>query len=355
MKKALIVDITGLHKDGQLLAHMPKVAWNYYNVLSTRFETKIAGGEAYVNTFGQKIVYQLPYDCKSETQHEIGERISVKIHEIINTYKSLNSKNDIIIFQCYSRMLPILIGILLSSVKNKKIYIIQYFSTPKIGRLSKSIEKFLIYLVKKKITGLLCTSQKTGNAYNLPYYVVPDYFYIKDDSTMRKYCSKIKYDYGMFGFMSFGKDVELVINTFNNTSEKVIIAGRFSDEDRFLECKRKCSDNITIINKYLTEEEYNTFFNESRFILLPYEKGYNEHTSGVVLDAIFNFKPVICSNVKAFEFVKDQKLGILYNGEDMREAIDNNTISYEEFINNIHVYLNQQKIQIQHFLQFLDN
>lgn len=351
MKKAVIADVTSLHKNGQLLAHMPKVAYNYMKVLAKKYDAKIAGGPAYVNTFGKNVV-PLKYDHPEVSKASFIYRLKVKLHEVINTRDVLGINSDIVIFQSYSRLTPILIGILLWKKKQQKVFLIQYFSAPRIGKIDRILENFLKKLVSKKISGIICTKKDIGEKWGLSYIVVPDYFYINDLITP---ATDFVYDYGMFGFMGIGKNVELVIDTFANSDKKVLIAGRFSSQERFERCQLKCTDNIKIINRYLSDEEYNCLFSETKMILLPYAKGYNEHTSGVVLDALFNRKPVVCSNVNAFRFVADKHLGIVYSNDELSNAIASNTLTYDQFQKNIELYLREHDTYIRNFLAFLEN
>lgn len=350
MKKVLIGDVTGLHKNGQLIAHMPKVAWNYYNVLNKAFDTKIAGGPVYTQIFGNEVVHELPFDCNSKLKRCIIERLIVKLHEVKNTKELLKSNADIIIIQCYSRLLPILLGILFTPKKKQDIYLIQYFSSPQIGSISRYIEKMLMKFVKSKLKAVLCTSERTGEYCNLPYYIIPDYFYIGDfENPPRKYI----YDIGMLGYMSPGKDIESVIEAFNDTKYRVIIAGSFSDKQRAEVCKNKVASNITIIDKYLEDDEYDEYLSKVKILLLPYNDTYNTHTSGVALDAIFNYKPVLATNVTAFKFIETYELGILCDKEMFENAAEDIVERYEDYLKNIHNYLITHKKIKADFIKFL--
>lgn len=58
---------------------------------------------------------------------------------------------------------------------------------------------------------------------------------------------------------------------------------------------KSMSENIMILNNYLSTEEYRKLLNESDIILLPYSDDFNNRISGVLLEAISLEKSIILS------------------------------------------------------------
>ena len=159
----------------------------------------------------------------------------------------------------------------------------------------------------------------------------------------------------MFGYMGPGKNVESVINAFKDVDKKVIIAGSFSDKNRFEKCLSMKSDNIEIINKYLSDEEYIEYLKATKCIMLPYNDIYNTHTSGVALDAVFDYKPVIASDVSAFSFIREFGLGIIYNNNCIKQAIEKMESGYDMYLSNIKEYLKYHEKLKRKFVDYLDS
>lgn len=63
-------------------------------------------------------------------------------------------------------------------------------------------------------------------------------------------------------------------------------------------CLKSISENILILDKYLTDEEYRTLFTSSDAILITYPETYKYRTSGVLLEALACSKKVILSDTE---------------------------------------------------------
>lgn len=344
MKRLVIADITSLNKNGQVFGHFDKVARMYKSILKKEFEVVIAGGPIYSTIDLDTIM--LKYDNDVSLMNTIVQRMIVKLKEVLNGILLLKQKNnDIIIFQAYS-IKSILIALFF--LKDKKdIYLIQYKN-----ELNSKITRALYKLVNKKITGIICPNESVGISYNKRYLVVPDYICTQDIviETNDK-----KYDLGMFGIMSEGKDVEDIVNTFKNTNYKIMIAGYFSDISRYNELVNKKSENIQIINKYLSDTEYNEYIKNSKYVILPYKDYYKSATSGVIFDVLFNYVPVITKAYDTFKIIKDYDIGILYNST-LKEIEEKNILDeklYNNYISNIKKFINENKSQANKVINFL--
>ena len=345
--RVLVVDITGLYNDEGLKGHLLTVAKNYKKILSPFFDVKIAGGNIYKKYISDEDLLLLPYDCNMQNKKNgLLLRFKRKICEIINVKAALKSDADAIIFQSYSRLFPYLFGIILFKKRFKKVYIIQY-----VNFKGNVLEKILLSLSRKRINGIICGMDTVGISLRLPYLNIPDYIYTPTDYNKEISNVEIKYDFIMVGIMGADKNIEHIIEYFSKTSYRVLIAGRFIDEERSKHLSSLVSENIIIRDEYLSLEEYERLINQAKYILLPYLKGYDTHSSGVVLDAIFRKKPVIVSDVKAFKFVRDYKLGFIYKNT-ISEFFEQNK-NYNEYISNIEKYLSSYEVIINRLVEFI--
>lgn len=345
MKRVIIADITSLKKNGKIFGHFKKVNEMYINLLKREFDVEIAGGPIYFKDGIHGV--KLRYDNDIDNMIGKYKKIIVKYKEIYNCIYLLNNNNNAtIIFQSYS-LKSILISILLTNTNNK-IYLIQYKD-----ELKNLVNKILYQLTKNKIAGIICSNQFIGESYDNKFIVMPDYIYNKKSIDTNTY-SQI-YDFGMFGIISDGKDVEDVINRFRNTNYKVIIAGYFNDEERYDKIMNDKTDNILVINKYLDEHEYNAYIGKTKYVLLPYSEYYKSASSGVIYDVLFNKKPVITKNYDNFKFVKNYNIGVLYDKKLNEVDIDYllSDVNYNNMVDNIDIFINDNLKQGKELVNFL--
>lgn len=305
MKRVVIADISSIKLNESNFGHYGKVASMYKKLFkSDDADVMIAGGPVYRTRAVESERIDLPYDFELECGKSKFQTFLMKIGSVINGI-SLFSKlnNDIVICQPYS--FPSWMISILFAKRITDIYLIEY-KDERHNRLN----KFLYNLVKKRIKGIICPNDVVGKAYDLPYITVPDY--IVTERKIRDEQIAYKYDFGMVGIMSLGKDIDDVIQSFANTKYKVIIAGYFNDLQRYESFVRRCTPNITIINKYLSDDEYNCILKSTKYMLLPYNKKYSAASSGVVFDILFNGRPLITRDFLNFHFVKEYGVGILY-------------------------------------------
>ncbi len=306
MKSVLIADITTLTEEEKIYGHFAKVAKQYEIVLSEKYNVLIGGGKTYLNHFPDDKVLRFPYSIlRSHNYGRIKNKFQNKMHEFINACVALKSDCDIIVFQNLNET-PVYLALLL--FHKSRVYMIQYQKG-----LTGSVKKILYGLVKKHIRGVIASSEAVGEFYQRPYVVVPDYFPMNKE---HKGNQKTKYDALIIGTINSWKDYESVIRFFSGTDLTLVIAGKFNDK-KYLENLRKgAKENITFIDKYLTDDEYISLIEESKFIILPYKSQYEEKSSGVLLEALYNNRPVIVPDMKSFKIVKEFNLGIVYKKFD---------------------------------------
>ncbi|MEQ8688372.1 MAG: glycosyltransferase family 4 protein [Imperialibacter sp.] len=134
----------------------------------------------------------------------------------------------------------------------------------------------------------------------------------------------------IFGLLRADKGIYEFLSQFTNLTScdySVVVAGRLMDK-RILEFEGVC--NVNIINKYLLQEEVDTLFSASDFVILPYPLSY-AGGAGPLKDSFSASTPVCCSKIDLFkEIIEDSKAGLLFDSvaELMKKL---NYISKEEY------------------------
>ena len=348
-QRVIIADIASIKKDNKIFRHYGKVAKMYCKMLNEQYATSIAGGPVYKADFSGEQLFLLPYDFDVESFKTRKGLLEFKLRSIWNGIKLFQKeKKSVVICQPYS-FVSWAIAILFASRKTK-IYLIEYKN-----ELNKKINAFCYRFIKGKISGVLCPNEEGGMAYQVPYVVVPDYIYDNDRSI--QHIQEQKYDFGVVGIMSDGKDIYDVVNTFRNTEYSVIIAGYFQDEAKYQKCMERKTENITVINKYLSNEEYNSILDSIKYVILPYTENYKNSSSGVIYDVLFHGKPVITKNFENFYFVLGQNVGLLYENSlveiNFEKLFDSNF--YEQMQKQIVNYLLENQKSAERIRQFIDD
>ena len=312
--KVVIADISSFAKDGRLIGHWPKAASMYKSVLNDD-DVKIAGSKDYCAVFNENDLIVLPYGNIGLVRLGKIETVKKVIREILNAKHVMKVETDILIFQS-SGFLSMLISCLLFKSKSKKMFFIQYRDFTEKG-----LKKYLYFACKNRFNGVMTSSDKVGIRYGIRYCVVPDYFYDADIYKTQISTSK-KYDCVMVGTMNPEKDIEDLVESFSKSKKTLLIRGAFRDKSRLKSLIQKKTDNVTIEDRYITDEEYKETICSAYFCILPYKKIYNNISSGVVYDSLFLRTPVIATAMNAFGFVKDMGVGIMYN-DSISEIIGN--------------------------------
>lgn len=345
--KVIIADISSVKIGKNNFGHYRRVSGMYQKMLKDMFEVYVAGGPVYMDKMSETTGIRLPYDVELDDLRSVRGRMIFKIRSIINGKHLFKAaENAVVICQPYS-FLSWMISILFAK-KSTRIYLIEYRD-----ELDKKVNRVLFSIAKKKIAGVLCPNQKVGVRYGIPYLTVPDY--IDCDEHYNKTKEDFLYDFGMVGIMSEGKDVEDVIRTFSNTRYRVLIAGYFGNQNSFQQYMRQKTDNIVLVNRYLSETEYREFFDKVRYVILPYKESYRNASSGVIFDVLFHQKPVITKNFPNFQFVNNYHIGILYH-KTLKELDMEGLLCqkfYERMQSRIGDYLKDNRKSIQRIAEFI--
>lgn len=117
-------------------------------------------------------------------------------------------------------------------------------------------------------------------------FYMPDYYY---DAKYEPYRKMPKDDKVVcLGTMNPYKELEKLVDVFNANGMKLEIAGRFLDQQRYLDLQHRAKDNVIVENVVLSEDDYYKKLAGAKYSILPYDmKVYEGRTSGVLLESIF--------------------------------------------------------------------
>ncbi len=311
--KILIADsYCEVNKDKTLSGHYIHYFRDMYRVLKTDHDITIGCSKEYKKSLTSEFPEMKFLLLKSNPSWDQKKRIIPRIKQYLNISKIIKKNYNVIILQS-SDILYVSISIIINNkyINDKKIYLTIYNDfTNNLGFKNK-IRMYIFNKAKKYLSGVITGSDLILKKYDIKGIVTTDYISRKIKGIFDS-DNPLKYDILMLGIIFSFKNVEKVIELVMGTDLKVLIAGRFDSEERYnrVNYNTKNSSNITIINKYLSEIEYNEYINESRFVILPYDTTIVQ-SSGVYYEALINLKPVIVSNAPFFKDV--EKIGIGYN------------------------------------------
>ena len=148
-----------------------------------------------------------------------------------------------------------------------------------------------------------------------------------------------------FGFISSDKGLDVLCRAVKGLHVDVTIAGSVSpyamkkQHDFLSELKKLCDeDNITLLNRFVSEEEKEKLFKETDYFVLPYR--FIEQSA--VLTEVWGYGKIpICSDVPGFKEEIGDGNGVLFtDGDDssLRGAIEDiisNTKKQRKILDNI--------------------
>lgn len=116
-----------------------------------------------------------------------------------------------------------------------------------------------------------------------------------------------KWDYIIWGAINRRKSVfeflRYAVGDQILRSKKILICGRCSDKEYDREIRSLVNPNITYINKFMSDEELESYISESRFILFTYNPS-SVLSSGALIYSLNFCKPIIGPNVGSFADLK---------------------------------------------------
>jgi glycosyltransferase involved in cell wall biosynthesis len=236
------------------------------------------------------------------------------------------AKGDTIILQYgspFSTHIAVLLG-----YKKSNTYLIEY-STVGIQGFVKQI---VWTLLRRKVCGVICPSEEVGEKFSVPYCIVPDYIYTGTDFNFKSSYYDKEYDFCVIGRLNKDKGIIEIISALKGKGCSVLIAGKPDSQEyhNYILQSVKGASNIELHLDYLSEIEYQSYINQSRYAILNYQLEYSNRSSGVVFDTLFAGLPVIGNRCRTLQFIEDNGLGMIC---DDLNNIDLNLILNESFYN----------------------
>lgn len=347
METLIIADVKSFNNNGKSPGHYFAVAQNYLDLYSDYCEVKIAGGPIFKTKFDKKDLFLLPHDfIPNENWLKRKWQVLMNCRYL---FKHTLTENKIVIQ--HSGLSTAILGIALFAKKKSNIYVIAYNTDAVVSPIKKLIYK----LAKQKIKGLLCPHEHVANAYRIPYCIITDYIYVKKEIVPITTFENKKYDIAILGRIRSGKGVVDAAQYLAKTSLKILIAGSGDKQmiERLYEICKQCT-NIELCIEYLSEEKYKEYIRSARFCLLNYHGTYEDRSSGVVLDIIFNGTPILGRRCNALDFIEKENLGYLFdNIKKLDNSIINNQKLYRSFLQSIDNYIIKQESYRINVIKFL--
>lgn len=125
----------------------------------------------------------------------------------------------------------------------------------------------------------------------------------------------------IFGFQSANKKYDEIINAAKNTNIHIIVSG--AKHESGYKTNLSNSDNITFIDRCLTEKDVNLYALASDLLLFDYVGQDHYSCSGAMHRTIGAGRPVVCSNTKHFSDLTDGRNALKFNNqEELEECIE---------------------------------
>lgn len=336
MQELIIADLrSNCSYQGISTGHFVPVARMYQQLFKSTFSVKIAGGPVYNKYFDESELIKLPNNVSGDSfKHKM------KIFQnSLSLFK--NIKGKILVLQ-QSADVTTHLALALFYWGGAHVFLIRYSN----DGISSKLKELIYSVCRKKIDGIICTNEAVGKAYKRPYIVVPDYIYIDKDDNRNGIKQDIpkKYDFCTVGRIAEEKGIVDVARWIANKEFSIIIAGKAQTEELATELQEACKNAKNIILKlgYISDEEYKTILDQSKYAFMNYQGEYSRRSSGVVFDTLFAGVPVVGKRCKALMFIEQFKVGYLYDSldrltaEELSALLENNTQT--TYINNIIKY-----------------
>jgi len=348
MKRLIIADVKSYNNNGKSTGHYFAVAQNYQDLYSDYCEVKVAGGPIFKTKFDKKDLFLLPHDFIPNKNW-----LKSKWQVLMNCrylFKHTLTEDKIVIQQ--SGLSTAILGIALFAKRKSNIYVIAYDT----DAVASPIKKMIYKLAKHKIKGLLCPHEHVANAYGIPNCIITDYIYAKKEIVPVTTFENKKYDIAIIGSICHGKGVPEAAKVLTKKNCRVLIAGK-ADKHLADKLHEICdiANNIELQIGFVSYENYYKYIREARFCLLNYHGVYEDRSSGVALDIIFNGTPILGHRCTALNFVEEENVGLLFddiNKFDFSILLQKD--NYSNYLNGITSYLTKQKEFMKNIIEFLN-
>lgn len=343
MKCVYIADPISWTVSGKQTGHYRAVAKNYVAALSPFVGVVVAGGPAYKSVCDNVLI--LPHNQADEYGHLHNKLVALR------NCRALFHKTggNPVVLQSVG-FTTLLLGILLYASRKNRLFMIHYRPIESYGLLYRILWRF----AKCKIRGVLSPTEEFGRTYDVPYIVVPDYFYV-GTKQIREHINKI-YDFVSVGIQHPDKGVLEFAKKVAGSRYTMLVAGTVPSMElkRNLESLAEKHSNIHLNLRYLAEDDYDRAVRSGRYAVMNYTDAYATHSSGVVFDFIYRGVPVVGRECTALQLISENRMGLLYRSLDKIDldvAADDKV--YAGFMDGIERYLKETNSYVESLVHFV--
>lgn len=289
MKRILLAEQWGsCDAQGKTIGHTSKVLNEYVDLLKDSFEINVIAHPNLLETADKGCFCSIKYleHCICEEEKKtFFIRIKDKIKLFRNIHQIWKQKGYDVIWFFRGDFFLLLYALFHRKVKGTKYYCLMYHNQYGKGIVAQIVD-FIYRHGIRRFDGMIYTQEKMSVPHDNTFFM-PDYLYQAD-----KYCEFIvgeKVDKVVcVGTMNRDKDLEGLVQAFNENGYPLEIAGRFLEREHFEYLKSIAKENIQIQNVILTKDEYNRKLGEARYSIIPYKmSAYSGRTSGVLQESMF--------------------------------------------------------------------
>lgn len=274
-------------REGKAIGHSPKVLMEYADLLKDHYKLEAilplcVHESVKEGTFDR--ITNLPYQIVEEGNRGLLKRLVDKYKLFRNIGLSNQYSEHKICWYYRTDFFLFLYYFFHRKPKDKIMICLLYQQKFAEGILGKTLN-IIFKRGLSKFDAVIYTQKNMKISHPKVFYM-PDYYY---DAKYESYRKMPKDDKVVcLGTMNPYKELEKLVNVFNANGIKLEIAGRFLDQQRYLDLQHRAKDNVIVENVVLSEDDYYKKLAGAKYSILPYDmKVYEGRTSGVLLESVF--------------------------------------------------------------------
>lgn len=290
MKKETLVFIDycgSCDREGRAIGHSPKALMEYADLLKDHYKLEAILPLCVLESVKEGTfdrITNLPYQIVEEGNRGLLKRLVDKYKLFRNIGLSNQYSEHKICWYYRTDFFLFLYYFFHRKPKDKIMICLLYQQKFAEGILGKTLN-IIFKRGLSKFDAVIYT-QKNMKIPHPKVFYMPDYYY---DAKYEPYRKIPKDDKVVcLGTMNPYKELEKLVDVFNANGMKLEIAGRFLDQQRYLDLQHRAKDNVIVENVVLSEDDYYKKLAGARYSILPYDMNvYEGRTSGVLLESIF--------------------------------------------------------------------
>lgn len=276
--------ISFIGKNDEPLGHGKKILDESIELLKEKVDITVAACGAYLQNQIESSIIVLRAIIPAFNNRKAAYRQYVQ--EMLNLIKIFKySKRDCIWF---TNVDWVLFAYLAIFNPDNTVFVTLYRDLGMDLKLSKSKlskEKYKLFISgMKHVKTFVVTNpslQISKKQINVPDYFCTDFYKPYQDMEKLPQIACV-------GIIRDSKDVKGLVDHFKHSRIHIIIAGEFVDYEIYEYVTNNASENITIVNKRLNENEYYELLGKSKYVIMPYKPEMClDATSGILLETIF--------------------------------------------------------------------